>query len=150
MTFRTRLAAVVGPLIALVGLLGCSGTTDVTKPRLEGAITPTFVNLYIQQAGILGIPNITKASIAPQTSCDRGGPKVADKGAGADWICMIHFTDNTGAPQDGKFEAQVKSNSCYTAGGPSKIVGLATITNTSGTDVANPVFEWDGCFDPNG
>jgi hypothetical protein len=149
MTPRTRWA-MVGLLTALVALAGCGSTTDVTKPRLEGAVTPAFVNLYIQQAGILGIPNITTASIDPQTSCDRGGPKIADKGAGADWICMIHFTDNTGAPQDGKFEVQVKSNSCYTAGGPSKIIGLATITDPNGNDVPNPVFEWDGCFDPNG
>jgi hypothetical protein len=149
MTLRTPVTAVAGLLALVLLLAGCSGTTDVTRPRLEGAITPAFVNLYLQQAAILGIPNVTRASIAPQTSCDRGGPKVADHGAGADWICLIHFTDNTGAPQDGKFEVQVKSNSCYTAGGPSKIIGLATITNTAGNDVPNPVFEWDGCFDPN-
>ena len=63
---------------------------------------------------------------------------------------MIHFTDDTQTPQDGKFELQVKSNSCYTAGGPSKLVGLAVITDTHGADVPNPVFEFDGCFDPNG
>ncbi|GAA3290792.1 hypothetical protein GCM10020218_062250 [Dactylosporangium vinaceum] len=35
------------------------------------------------------------------------------------------------------------------AGGPSKLVGLATITDTHGNDVTNPVFELDGAFDPD-
>ena len=91
---------------------------------------------------------MTVGSTAAKASCDRGGPKVADVGPGADWICMINFRDNESAKQDGKFEVQVRSNSCYTAGGPSKLVGLATISDRTGKDVLNPVFEFDGCFDP--
>jgi hypothetical protein len=135
-------------LATLATLAGCGGA-DVTKARLEAAVAPTFANLYVQQATILGHTNVSVTSTAAQAACDRGGPKVADVGPGADWICVIHFTDDTGAPQDGKFELQVKSNSCYTAGGPSKLVGLVTITDTHGNDVANPVFEFDGCFNPD-
>ena len=144
-----RLVATAAVLIGVVLLAGC-GTTDITKTRVENALTPTFANLYVQQAVILGHNGVTLASTAASATCDRGGPKVADIGPGADWICMIHFTDDTHTPQDGKFELQVKANSCYTAGGPSKLVGLVTITDTSGHDVPNPVFEFDGCFDPNG
>ncbi len=133
---------------ATLGLTGC-GTSDVTKARIEAALAPTFTNLYLQQAAILGRPNVSAASIAASAACDRGGPKVADEGPGADWICMIHFTDAANGPQDGKFELQVKSNSCYVANGPSKIIGLVTITDTTGHDVPNPVFEFDGCFDPD-
>jgi hypothetical protein len=50
----------------------------------------------------------------------------------------------------GKFELNVHSNDCYTAGGPSKLVGLFTITDLRGRSVPNPVFEWDTCFNPNG
>lgn len=32
--------------------------------------------------------------------------------------------------------------------GPSKLIGLATITDRQGKDVPKPVFEFDGCFDP--
>jgi hypothetical protein len=135
--------------LASIALLAGCGTTDVTKARLENAVAPTFANLYVQQAAILGHAGVTVASTAASASCDRGGPNVADNGPGADWICVIHFTDDTRTAQDGKFELQVKSNSCYTAGGPSKLVGLVTITDTHGHDVPNPVFEFDGCFDPN-
>jgi hypothetical protein len=48
----------------------------------------------------------------------------------------------------GKFELSVHSNDCFTAAGPSKLVGFLDITDTKGHDVTNPVFEFDGCFDP--
>ncbi len=142
-----RLAVAVALAAGVIAFASC-GSTDVTRARLEASIVPTFDNLYVQQAAILGKPGVTVASMGSSIWCDKGGPKVADHGPGADWICVIHFTDNTGAPQDGKFEVQVKSNSCYTAGGPSKIVGNLTITDVQGNDVPNPVFEFDGCFDP--
>ncbi len=63
---------------------------------------------------------------------------------------MVTYHDETGRRQDGKFELQAKSNTCWTAGGPSKLIGLVTITDTTGKDVTNPVFEFDGCFDPRG
>jgi hypothetical protein len=143
-----RLIASAVPLASVIALASC-GTTDVTRPRIQDALAPTFANLYVQQAAILGHTGVTVASTDAYAWCDRGGPKIADHGPGADWICMIHFIDNTHTEQAGKFEVQVKSNSCYTAGGPSKLIGLATITDTHGVDVPNPVFEFDGCFDPN-
>lgn len=128
--------------------IGC-GTTDVTAARLERSLAPTFANLYVRQAAIIGHDAVTVSSVAASATCDRGGPTVADRGPGADWICMIHFTDDTNTAQDGKFEVQVKSNSCYTAGGPTKLIGAATITDRGGRDVPNPVFEFDGCFNPD-
>ncbi len=142
----TALLAAVGALL----LSGC-GSTDVTRPRLEAALTPTFTNLFVhQQTDLLGHPGVTAASVAAHSTCDKGGPKVADRGPGADWICMVAYHDETGKAQEGKFELQARSNSCYTASGPSKLVGLVTITDTHGRDVPNPVFEFDGCFDPRG
>ena len=143
---------VLAPIAALasIALLSSCGTTDITRARVENALTPTFANLYVQQAAILGHAGITIASTTASATCDRGGPKVADKGPGADWICMIHFTDETHTAQNGKFELQIKANSCYAATGPSRLLGPVMITDTHGNDVPNPVFEFDGCFDPNG
>jgi hypothetical protein len=142
---RAALLAAVVPLT--VGLAGC-GSPTVTSPRLEASLAPTFSNLYVEQAGLLGHAGVTRASVDASAACDKGGPKVADVGPGADWICMIHWRDETGAAQDGKFELQARSNACWTAAGPSKLIGLLTITDTRGRDVTNPVFEFDGCFDP--
>lgn len=62
---------------------------------------------------------------------------------------MVDFNDQDHAAQTGKFELQVHADSCYTAGGPSKLIGLQIITNTRGEDMTNPVFEFDACFDPH-
>lgn len=156
---RTRLrrlapASLTAVLVvgAVLGLSACGGGTDITKARLERNLPQTFANLYVQQAKLLGHPGITTRSLQPKATCDKGGPKVADKGPGADWICQMTWTDKNVDPTlfPGKFELNVHSNDCYTAGGPSKLVGLITITDTHGDDVDNPVFEFDSCFDPHG
>ncbi|MGW5475364.1 hypothetical protein [Streptomyces sp. NPDC004008] len=126
------------------------GTPDITKARVEQALAPTFANLYVQQAAILGIPGITVSGIDASAHCDRGGPKVADVGSGTDWICMVTFHDDTHQVQTGKFELQIRADSTYVAGGPSKLIGLATITDKkTEKDVPNPVFEFDGTLDPD-
>jgi len=138
-------------LVAVGALIGTSHTT-VTRARLERNLPVAFSNLYVQQAALLGHKGITVKSLHAQTQCDKGGPNVADRGPGADWICYMSWrdpnVDETIMP--GKFEVSAHSNNCYTAGGPSKLVGLLTITDKNGKDVANPVFEFDSCFDPKG
>jgi len=145
-----RLAALALATAAVVALTAC-GASDVTRARLERNLPQTFSNLYVQQARILGHKGITVQSLHAQAQCDKGGPKVADHGPGSDWICLMRWTDpNVPLPDgSGKFELNVHSNDCYTAGGPSKLIGPLTITDTHGNDVDNPVFEFDACFDPN-
>jgi hypothetical protein len=146
---KTHVITFLAAGAALLGLAGCGGS-DVTKARLERNLPQTFANLYVQQATLLGHKNITKQSLHAQAQCDKGGPKVADRGPGADWICLMRWNDaNVELPDGyGKFELNAHSNDCYTAGGPSKLVGLQTITDAHGNDVPNPVFEFDSCFDP--
>jgi hypothetical protein len=139
----TRTAAVLTVGAGIAATIAV-GHPEITKAGLEKALAPTFANLYVQQADILGIGGVTAATVGATTNCDKGGPKVADAGAGPNWICMTSWTDNHGKHQDGKFEVQVKTDASYVAGGPSKIVGLATITDKHGHDVPNPVFEFDG------
>ena len=145
------LAIVLVAGVAVGGLASVSHST-VTRARLERSLPETFANLYVQQAKLLGHKGVTVQSLHARAQCDKGGPKVADVGPGADWICLMTWhdpnIDETLLP--GKFEVNVHSNDCYTAGGPSKIVGLLTITDKNGNDVTNPVFEFDGCFDPRG
>ena len=145
----TRIGTVALGAAAVIALIA-AGHPDVTRSRLEASLTPVYTNLYLQQAKILGHLGFTAATLAPSTVCDRGGAKVADVGPGADWICHIMFTDQLGARQDGKFELNAKSNGCYVATGPSRINGPVIITDATGRDVLNPVFEFDACYDPAG
>jgi hypothetical protein len=134
----------VAAVAAVIAGTAAAGHSKITKTGLEESLAPTFANLYVQQAAILGIPGITTATVGAKASCDKGGPKVKDVGAGPNWICMMSWTDDHGRHQDGKFEVTVRTDATYVAGGPSKIVGLATITDKHGHDVTNPVFEFDG------
>lgn len=144
---RSGLLLLVLLLVALA--LVAFGKQDVTKPRVEQSLTPAFSNLYLQQQQILGHPGVTVAGMKTTSTCDRGGPKAPDVGAGPDWVCVVDFVDNTGASQEGKFELQVHANSCYTAAGPAKLLGSFTITDPAGNDVPNPVNAFDVCFDPD-
>jgi hypothetical protein len=146
-----RLASAATLLAAVIGLTAC-GSSAITRPRLERSLPASFANQYVRQAKILGHSGITVASLHARAQCDKGGPKVADTGPGADWICFMSWTDPNVPIPDGsaKFELNAKSSGCYTATGPTKLVGLRAITDTHGTFVDNPVFEFDTCFDPNG
>src|SRR3954466_894147 len=149
-TLFTTAALLVVAVVLIV--VSPSKGSDVTKARLERNLPVTFSNLYVQQAKLLGHNGITVQSLHAKASCDKGGPKVADRGPGSDWICLMSWNDPNVPLPDGsaKFEVNAHSNDCYTAGGPSKFVGALTITDTHGRDVPNPVFEFDSCFDPKG
>ncbi|MCZ4103462.1 hypothetical protein C8250_000630 [Streptomyces sp. So13.3] len=149
-TRTLKVGVILALAAAVIAATTAAGSPDVTRTRVEQALAPTFANLYVQQAGILGVPGITAAGIDASAHCDRGGPKVADVGSGADWICMMTFHDDQHKVQTGKFELQIKADSTFVAGGPSKLIGLVTITDKTGTDVPNPVFEFDGALNPNG
>jgi hypothetical protein len=146
-----RLVAALGAAAAILGISAC-GSSPVTRPRLERSLPQSFANQYLQQARILGHTGVTVRSLHARAQCDKGGPKIADQGPGADWICFMSWKDPNVPIPDGsaKFELNVRSNACYTATGPTKLIGLRTITDTQGSFVDNPVFEFDTCFDPGG
>jgi hypothetical protein len=148
---RRALPLAVLAVLSALALSACGGGSTVTRARLERNLPVVFSNLYVQQAAILGHKGITTHSLHAKAQCDKGGPKAPDTGPGSDWICLMTWHDPNVSMADGpgKFELNVHSNDCYTAGGPSKLVGLITITDTHGNDVDNPVFEFDSCFDPN-
>jgi hypothetical protein len=146
-----HLKLIVGTLLALAVVLGLTalGGPDVTQARVQGSLTPTFTNLYLDQQQALGHTGVTAASMHTSSDCTRGGGTVAPVGPGSDWVCMVSWTDDTNTPVTGKFELQVHSSSCWTASGPASLIGSFTLTDATGRDVPNPVNAFDGCFDPD-
>jgi hypothetical protein len=153
--FVISVLAALAVVLAVSGAVvaGSGGGSSVTRARLERSVAPEFARLYADQARLLGHRGVTPASLQPRAMCDKGGAVEADVGPGSNWNCLITWTDpsNPMPPEGyGKFEVDVHSNGCYTAGGPSKLVGFQTITDRRGGEVTNPVYEFDGCFDPQG
>jgi hypothetical protein len=153
---RRTVTTILAVLLVVVGIgvaaAATGGDSTVTRARLERSLPRTFANLYAEQARMLGHRGVTPASLRPQAMCDKHGPDVADVGPGGDWVCLMSWTDpDVPMPPEGygKFELNVHSNDCYTASGPTKLTGYLTLTDTRGREVDNPVFEFDGCFDPN-
>ncbi|GAB7005757.1 hypothetical protein JCM18899A_32300 [Nocardioides sp. AN3] len=146
----TALVAVVA--IGAAAFAVNSGPSSVTRARLERSLPVTFAHLYAQRAALQG-RTVTPASLHAKAMCDKGGAALPDVGPGGDWTCLMGWTDpEVPMPTEGygKFELNVHSNGCYTAGAPSKLVGFMTMTDTAGRTVTNPAYEFDGCFDPQG
>ena len=153
--FIITVALAVVAVVAIGGavMAGTGGGSSITQARLERSLPTEFANLYAQQANLLGHKGVTPASLHATAMCDKGGAAEANVGPGSNWNCLVSWNDpNNPMPPEGygKFELDVHSNGCYTAGGPSKLVGFQTITDREGDEVNNPVYEFDGCFDPNG
>jgi hypothetical protein len=151
LTVLTALIVVLGLGTAVIAANGGNSST-VTRPRLERSLPATFANVYAKQATLLGRTGVTPASLHVKAMCDKAGAVGKDVGPGGDWVCLMSWTDpDVPMPPEGygKFELNVHSNDCYTASGPSKLTGFLTLTDVKGREVTNPVFEFDGCFDPN-
>ena len=152
--FIITVVAALAVVLAVSGAVvaGTGGGSSITRARLERSLPTEFANLYSDQAKLLGHKGVTPASLHAKAMCDKGGAVEADVGPGSNWNCLVSWTDpSVPMPPEGygKFEVDVHSNGCYTAGGPSKLVGFQTLTDTRGREVTNPVYEFDGCFDPN-
>ena len=150
---RRLLAPLIGVITAVLAAtaLNAHASSSITRPRLERNLPVAFSNLYVEQAGILGRTGITVGSLHARAMCDKHGPKVPDLGPGGDWTCLMSWTDPKVPLPDGwgKFELNVHANACYTATGPTRLTGFLTISDKTGRDVTNPLFEFDSCFDPH-
>jgi len=153
---RRTIILVLTTLVTILALgtavvAGGGGGSTVTRPRLERSLSNVFANVYAQQADLQGRHGVTPASLHATAMCDKHGADVADVGPGGDWVCLMSWTDpEVSMPPEGygKFELNVHSNDCFTAAGPSKLIGFLTMTDAHGREVTNPAFEFDGCFDP--
>jgi hypothetical protein len=144
-------ALVTLALLFAAGFVSAAGATHVTAPRLERSLPTVFANLYAQQELLQGKPVIPADQLHAQAQCMRIGANGASDGPGGDWACLVSWQDPTlPMPPEGwgRFELNVRSNGCYSATGPSKLVGLLTIADAQGKDVTNPLNEFDACFDP--
>ena len=150
-----RRPAAARPLAAaccavLTVVLSACGPDDVTRPRLEAAVSTTFANLFVRQQALLGRPGVGAEAVAARASCTRPGtaPGAAPHGAG-EWRCALRWTAVDGMPTTAAYDVQARAGGCFTATGPESVVGPPSITGPDGTAVVNPVAAFDGCFDPS-
>ena len=142
--------AALGLLLAaaLAGLSGC-GASAIRADRVQAAVGRTFTNLYIYQQGLLDHPGLTVQWVAGQAGCLRRGASPPDRGAGDDWQCQLSWHAFDGSAQQALYDVQVRTNGCFTATGPPAVVGRQTLYTSGGRARVNPLYQFDGCFDPS-
>lgn len=124
-------------------LSGC--TPDDTRQRVEADMQIDWANQYKNAQRLQQHP--VSAGLTDSVSCDKGGPKVPDKGPGKDWICIVKYSDpsnhRTGQTL---YQLFVHGEACYTATDPKLIENSSLPDPTSGVTSANPLEQFDGCF----
>jgi ABC-2 type transport system permease protein len=143
-----RWGAVAAIVAVLLGVSGC-GSSGITGDRLNGAVAPTFANLYVLQQSLRG-RKIAAASLNSRADCTRGDASTADSGAGNDWTCTVTwFNTGPNIAVTASYQVHVQTNGCYTADGdgPADLNGQQMITAADGVTVTNPLWQFDGCFD---
>ena len=154
-----KLRRILLPLLLALVIVGAvsvavvaGGDSAVTKARLERSVPTTFSRQYVAWTHLQGRHDVTVQSMHAKAMCEKGGASTPDIGPGSDWNCLVSWSDpEVPMPPEGygKLELNVHTNDCYTAGSSAKLTGVQTMTDKNGKTVNNPVYEFDGCFDPN-
>ena len=157
---KNNMRRILVPLVLALVIIGAvsaaviaGGDSAVTKARLERSVPTTFSRQYVAWTHLQGRHDVTLQSMQAKAMCEKGGASTPDVGPGSDWNCLVSWKDpEVPMPPEGygKLELNVHTNDCYTAGSSAKLTGVQTMTDKNGRTVNNPVYEFDGCFDPNG
>ncbi|HEX2895680.1 MAG TPA: ABC transporter permease, partial [Marmoricola sp.] len=153
---RRDLATTVLPMVALVALSALVVTafspargSGIDRRKLEASLSTAFAHLYRLQTDELHRPAVTEAELATRASCDKGGDRVVDRGAGNDWRCVVSWR-LPGATAQGTatYQLDVTAEGRYVADGdgPKEVNGSFWVHTPSG-DAPNPLWQFDGYVD---
>lgn len=117
---------------------------DITRQRVEDDMKLDFANQVKLTDAILGKP--APNGLTDSVTCDKGGPSKPDRGPGKDWVCMVTYSADGMPTTTTRYELFVHGEACYTATDPA-LIEQPNITNAKGKSVANPLQQFDGCFD---
>ncbi|QWZ10084.1 ABC transporter permease [Nocardioides panacis] len=153
---RRALVTAVLPLAALVAVTALvvaaatSGAgSGIGRHKLEAALTTAYAHLYRLQTEQLHRPAVTEADLHASAACDKGGDRVADRGPGNDWRCVVSWR-LPGSTAEGSaiYQLDVTAEGRYVADGdgPKEVNGFFSVRTPSG-DAPNPLWQFDGYVD---
>ena len=152
---RRALLGAALPLVVLVlvatgiAAVATGPGSGITRTRLEASLSTTFGHLYRLQTDQLHRPAVTERQLRTRTRCDKGGPRVADHGAGGDWRCVVSWQlPGSGARGTAIYQLDVAAEGRYVADGdgPKEVNGWFTVRTPTG-DAPNPLWQLDGHVD---
>lgn len=141
--------AALAAATALVVATTTTGGPGIDRPKLEASLATSFAHLYRLQTQQLHRPGVTEAELHTRAVCDKGGDRVADRGAGNDWRCVVSWR-LPGATAQGSatYQLDVTPAGRYVADGdgPKEVNGSFLVRTPSG-DAPNPLWQFDGYVD---
>lgn len=136
--------ALAAVLLATAAAVPTTGA-GIVRTDVERAVATSFGHLYRLQARELGRPDVTEQQLATTASCDRGGPQVADSGAGNDWRCVLTW-HLPGAVATGSavYQLDLAADGRLVADGdgPQSVNGSFPVRGPRGP-VPNPLWQFD-------
>jgi ABC-2 type transport system permease protein len=144
------------PLVALVAVTALLLSVTAPDPGsgidrrgLEASLSTSYAHLYRLQTQQLHRPAVTEAQLHATSSCDRGGERVADRGPGNDWRCVVSWRlPGSTAEGTATYQLDVTAEGRYVADGdgPKEVNGSFQVRTPSG-DAPNPLWQIDGIVD---
>ena len=143
----------LGALVVITALVAAtvtpSGRAGIDRQELEASLSTAFAHLYRLQTEELHRPRVTEAELHARADCDRGGPRVVDRGPGNDWRCVVTWRlPGSSAQGTATYQLDVTAEGRYVADGdgPREVNGSFLVRTPSG-DAPNPLWQLDGYVD---
>jgi ABC-2 type transport system permease protein len=143
------LAALLAVSAGVIAIATSGSGSGIDKAKLERSVATTFAHLYRMQTDQLHRPAVTEAQLRTGASCDKGGSRVDDVGAGNDWRCVVAWhLPGSSATGSAIYQLNVTPDGRYVADGdgPQQVNGFFQVRTASG-DVPNPLWQLDGLVD---
>jgi len=148
-TAALPLAALLAVTALAVGALVPARDSGIDEHKLEASMSTAYAHLYRLQTQVLHRPAVTESQLHTRTVCDKGGDRVADRGPGNDWRCVVSWR-LPGATAVGSaiYQLDVTADGRYVADGdgPKEVNGFFPVRTPSG-DAPNPLWQFDGYVD---
>ncbi|MDX3231751.1 ABC transporter permease [Streptomyces sp. ME19-01-6] len=131
---------------AVVAAATSATGSGIEQDKVQRSLATAFAHLYRMQTDQLNRPAVTEAQLKATASCNKGSTRVAAKGPGNDWRCVVTWhlpaVEATGqaiyqldVTPDGRFMAD--------GDGPKEVNGYFLVRTSDG-DAPNPLWQFDG------
>ncbi|WP_256638734.1 ABC transporter permease [Streptomyces murinus] len=148
--------AVTAGLLPLVGLLAVSAAviapatgvsgSGIEQDKVQRSLATAFAHLYRMQTEQLHRPAVTEAQLRATAACDKGSDRVAARGPGNDWRCVVSWhLPGVEATGTAIYQLDVTSDGRFVADGdgPKEVNGYFLVRTPEG-DAPNPLWQFDG------
>jgi hypothetical protein len=129
--------------LAAAGAIGCN--SPITQGRMEAAFSTTFANLVQVQVAWLGLPAMTAADFGAKATCRR--LTAGDAAGSGEWLCTVVWRGPEKQFLRDTYDLFVMPDGCYMAQVSGESLGGPILKTSSGSEVRNLLYAFDGCFD---